>query len=172
MANYMGGLFALLCLIPRPGASPHLAPSPAKCRQAVMDSLKDSRQPVIIEFFGDLGGHAVLAYKLIEVEGRDPVVYVYDSNSPEPNVKPPRPITQITLQPSQDYWRYPTYMGYNWAYPHNISAHKVFREIPLQRGKRSRPISQEGRLRNDGDNEEGQRIHGRAQMPGRCGLHR
>jgi hypothetical protein len=42
------------------------------------------------------------------------------------------PITQITLQPSQDYWRYPTYMGYNWAYPHNISAHKVFREIPLQ----------------------------------------
>jgi len=106
--------------------------SPSKCRQAVLDSLKNARQPVIIEFFGNLGGHAVLAYKLIEVEGQDSVVYVYDSNSPEPSVKPPRPITQITLQPSQDYWRYPTYMGYNWAYPHNISAHKVFREIPLQ----------------------------------------
>jgi hypothetical protein len=83
--------------------------------------------------FGKLGGHAVLAYKLIEVEGQDPVVYVYDPNSPEPSVKPPRPITQITLQPSQDYWRYPTCMGYNWAYPHNISTHKVFREIPCKR---------------------------------------
>jgi len=106
--------------------------SPAKCRQTILDSLKNKRLPVIIEFFGDIGGHAVLAYKLIEVEGRGPVVYVYDSNSPEANVKPSMPITQITLQPSQDYWRYPTYMGYAWAYPHNISAHKVFREIPLK----------------------------------------
>jgi hypothetical protein len=110
--------------------------SPAKCHQAVKDALKDSREPVIIEFFGKIGnssaGHAVLAYKLIEVAGREPVVYVYDPNFPEPKARPPRPMPQITLVLSNNNWRNPAYMGYMWAYAGAISAHPVFREIPLQ----------------------------------------
>jgi hypothetical protein len=110
--------------------------SPAKCHQAVKDALKDSREPVIIEFFGQISnqsvGHAVLAYKLIEVEGREPVVYVYDPNFPEPEARPPRPMPQMTLVLSNNNWRNPAYMGYTWAYANSISAHEVFREIPLQ----------------------------------------
>jgi hypothetical protein len=110
--------------------------SPATCHQAVKDALKDSREPVIIEFFGQIdnktAGHAVLAYKLIEVEGREPVVYVYDPNFPEPEARPPRPMSQITLVLSNSNWRNPSYMGYMWAYANSISAHRVFREIPLQ----------------------------------------
>ncbi|MDM7911679.1 MAG: hypothetical protein QUS09_01130, partial [Methanotrichaceae archaeon] len=110
--------------------------SPAKCHQAVKDALKNSREPIIIEFFGQIGnesaGHAVLAYKLIEVEGREPVVYVYDPNFPEPEARPPRPMSQITLVLSNNNWKNPSYMGYMWAYAGSISAHRVFREIPLQ----------------------------------------
>jgi len=110
--------------------------SPAKCHQAVKDALKDSREPVIIEFFGRIenstAGHAVLAYKLIEVEGREPVVYVYDPNFPLSRVEPPRPMPQITLVLSNNNWKNPAYMGYMWAYAGAISAHPVFRQIPLQ----------------------------------------
>jgi len=110
--------------------------SPAKCHQAVKDALKDSREPAIIEFFGKIGnssaGHAVLAYKLIEVAGREPVVYIYDPNFPETKARPPRPMPQITLVLSNSNWKNPAYMGYMWAYAGAISAHPVFREIPLQ----------------------------------------
>lgn len=110
--------------------------SPSNCHQAVKGALMDSREPLIIEFFGEENnrrvGHAVLAYKLIEVEGRDPVIYVYDPNFPEPEVWPPRPMSQIILELSKNNWKNPGYMGYMWAYAHDISAHRVFREIPLQ----------------------------------------
>jgi hypothetical protein len=90
--------------------------SPAKCRQAIKDSLSGDRKPAIIEFFGKIDnnwtGHAVLAYKLIEVEGRDPVVYVYDPNFPESKARPPKPMPQITLLLSQGTWKNPAYMGY------------------------------------------------------------
>ena len=110
--------------------------SPAKCHQAVKDALKDSREPVIIEFFGrtenSTAGHAVLAYKLIEVEGREPVIYVYDPNFPLSRARPPRSMPQITLVLSNNNWKNPAYMGYMWAYASAISAHPVFRQIPLQ----------------------------------------
>ncbi|NPV61780.1 MAG: hypothetical protein HPY61_03975 [Methanotrichaceae archaeon] len=110
--------------------------SPAKCHQAVKDALKDSRLPVIIEFFGRIdnssAGHAVLAYKLIEVQGREPVVYVYDPNFPVSKARPPRPMPQITLTLSNSNWKNPSYMGYMWAYAGAISAHPVYRQIPLQ----------------------------------------
>lgn len=110
--------------------------SPAKCHQAVKDALKDSREPVIIEFFGRIGnktaGHAVLAYKLIEVQGREPVIYVYDPNFPVSKAKPPRSMPQITLEISNNNWKNPAYMGYMWAYASAISAHPVFRQIPLE----------------------------------------
>lgn len=110
--------------------------SPAKCHQAIKDSLSGDRKPVIIDFFGKIDnnwtGHSVLAYKLIEVGGRDPVVYVYDPNFPESKARPPKPMSQITLKLSQGTWANPAYMGYTWAYPDRISAHSIYREIPLQ----------------------------------------
>jgi len=108
---------------------------PAKCFQAVKDSLRDDRRPLIIEFFGKIGnnwaGHAVLGYKLIEIEGRDPFVYVYDSNFNATGVGPTSPMPQITLDVSKNTWRNPAYMGYNWAEAEYISAQIPRRTIPL-----------------------------------------
>ena len=105
--------------------------SPAKCYQAVKDSLKNSRDPIIITFSGGNAAHAVLAYKLIEVSGNPPYVYVYDSNFPVSKVNQDRPMPEIYLKPAQATWGNPSYMGYDWAYGDRISAHKVFRKIPL-----------------------------------------
>ena len=67
--------------------------------KALKNSLENERKPLIIEFYGTKdgrsAGHAVLGYKLIEVEGMDPVVYVYDPNFPPQENLAPHPISQI-----------------------------------------------------------------------------
>ncbi|MEN6403915.1 MAG: hypothetical protein ABFD94_18370, partial [Armatimonadia bacterium] len=112
--------------------------SPQHCYNDVRNALEFSRLSPILEFFGrDPGdkttiiGHAVLAYKLIEVEGRDPVIYIYDPNYPASAVKAPHPMPQISLRIAQNTWANPTYMGYDWAIGTWISARRVAREISL-----------------------------------------
>ena len=104
---------------------------PVNCYQALKDSLSGDRMPLIIEFFGKNAGHAVLGYKLVEIDGQDPFVYIYDPNFPVARVKPNFPMPQITLQVSQNNWANPGYMGYNWANAKWISAQKPRRTISL-----------------------------------------
>jgi hypothetical protein len=104
--------------------------SPAKCYQAVKDSLKNPREPITIAIFGSGDGHNVLAYKLIEVEGRQPVVYIYDSNCPVKFVKKEFPMPYIQLMPDIVDWKFPEYLHYEWA-SRGIGAQKVYRKIPL-----------------------------------------
>lgn len=112
--------------------------SPRDCYNAVRNALDASRLSPILEFFGrdpgdksNIIGHAVLAYKLVEVEGRDPVIYLYDPNYPASAVKEPHPMPQLSLRVGQDTWANPSYMGYDWAVGHWIGAHRVWREIPV-----------------------------------------
>ncbi|MEN6548411.1 MAG: hypothetical protein ABFE07_20400 [Armatimonadia bacterium] len=112
--------------------------SPRNCYNWVKNALDPSRLPPIVEFFGrDPGdkatiiGHAVLAYKLIEVEGRDPVIYIYDPNYPASAVKAPHPMPQISLKIDKATWANPTYMGYDWAVGEWIGARRVAREISV-----------------------------------------
>jgi len=110
---------------------------PDKCHQALKDSLRQDREPLIIEFFGtkngNATGHAILGYKLIEVEGRDPVVYVYDPNYMVSEVKPPRPMSQIRFQESDTKWAFADFMNiYNWKAQNRISAQRPHRDMPLE----------------------------------------
>lgn len=98
----------------------------------VRRSLRDDKKSVIIEFFGQNGGHAVLAYKLIEIEGRKPVVYLYDSNFPQSTLRPPRAMTQFVLSTNPDRFSFPDYMGYGWAYASWMSARRPHRDISLE----------------------------------------
>ncbi len=104
-------------------------------RAAIVQSLRDERQSSIIEFFGmsngHWSGHAVLAYKIIEIEGRDPYVYVYDSNFPTPTVAPPLVMSRIKLHADGSTWGNPGYMGYDWANPTHISSRRPHRTISL-----------------------------------------
>lgn len=121
--------------------------SPRDCYNAVKNALDASRLSPILEFFGrDPGdrttiiGHAVLAYKLIEVEGRDPVIYVYDPNYPASGVKAPHAMPQIRLSLDRDTWANPDYMGYDWAVGHWIGAHRVAREISVDMANAFGPL--------------------------------
>ena len=101
------------------------------CRSAIKQALRDARQCSIIEFFGGGKGHAVLAYKLIEIEGRDPIVYVYDPNFPQAEAQAPRAMPQIRLLANGASWSNPKYMGYAWANAQSISSRRPHRTIPL-----------------------------------------
>ncbi|MFO7947601.1 MAG: hypothetical protein R6V19_12395 [Armatimonadota bacterium] len=104
-------------------------------RAAIVQSLRDERQSSIIEFFGaptgSWQGHAVLAYKIIEIEGRDPYVYVYDSNFPTSTVPPAPVMSRIKLNADGSNWANPGYMGYGWANAQDISARRPHRTISL-----------------------------------------
>lgn len=118
--------------------SPQLNKGPDKCHQALKDALSQERKPLIIEFSGKKNekwlAHAILGYKLIEVEGRDPVVYVYDPNYPASVVKPPRPMSQIIFQESDTKWAFADFMNYNynWKMQDQISAQSPHREMSLE----------------------------------------
>ncbi len=115
--------------------SPKLNQGVLATHQALKNSLKNDRKPLVIEFYGtkngNATGHAVLGYKLIEVEGEDPTVYVYDPNFPASSVQPPRPMPQIYLIINNKNWGNPEFMGYNWATPNRISAAEAHGEIDL-----------------------------------------
>jgi hypothetical protein len=77
-------------------------------------------------------GHAVLAYKLIEVEGRDPVVYVYDSNFPPAAMSPRQPMPQFILMLGTGSWGVADFMGYSKrGISTSLNAHRVYREVPV-----------------------------------------
>lgn len=103
---------------------------------AIKAQLSGPREPAVIEFFGQLNGqpagHAVLAYKLIHIDGRHPTVLVYDPNFPPSECQPPRAMPQITLRIGESNWSNPEYMGYAWASAHQISAKPVVREMPVE----------------------------------------
>lgn len=113
--------------------------TPKVCFDWVRNALNASRLAPVLEFFGVTGqganlqylGHAVLAYKLVHVEGRDPVVYVYDPNFPVSALPTGAPLPYITLRIDKGTWSNPSYMGYDWADANQISAHRVFRQMPL-----------------------------------------
>ena len=115
--------------------SPRLNKGVLATHQALKKSLKNDRKPLIIEFYGtengNATGHAVLGYKLIEVEGEDPTVYLYDPNFPAASVQPPQPMPQIYFILNTKNWGNPEFMGYKWATPNGISAAEAHSEIDL-----------------------------------------
>jgi hypothetical protein len=115
--------------------SPRLNHGVLETHQALKSSLKNDRNPLIIEFYGtkngNASGHAVLGYKLIEVEGEDPTVYLYDPNFPAASVQPPQPMPQIYFILNTKNWGNPEFMGYKWATPNGISAAEAHGEIDL-----------------------------------------
>ncbi|MCD6361986.1 MAG: hypothetical protein J7M38_14105, partial [Armatimonadetes bacterium] len=91
----------------------------------VRSLLRDQGRCAMVRLLGDGWGHSALAYKLIEIEGRDPVVYVYDPNAPASNqIKSHRVMPQITL--SEEGWSTPAFMGYENSGARYIGAHAVF----------------------------------------------
>jgi len=107
----------------------------------VKRSLKEDRTPLIIEFGGPendstyYNQHAVLAYKLVEIEGEHyKQVYIYDSNTLMSDLKEKEPMPVVLLRLKR-YYRYSVYSGvqrYPWNAPRLIDANPVFRTIPLQ----------------------------------------
>jgi hypothetical protein len=111
--------------------------------QAVKNSLKEDRNPLMIEFGGpepESGGayhqHAVLAYKLVEVEEKDyKYVYIYDSNSPIielEKLNQPMPVVTLWLDGFLYYSVKSGNVNYWWKAPRLIAANPVFRTIPLE----------------------------------------
>jgi len=107
----------------------------------VKRSLKEDRTPLIIEFGGPKNGpsynqHAVLAYKLVEIEGEPyKQVYIYDSNtlmSDLEKFKKPMPVVLLWLH---TFFIYSVQSGvqlYPWIEPRYIDANPVWRTIPLE----------------------------------------
>jgi len=117
----------------------------ANCYNWIKNALSFSRLAPIIGFYGESDvrgkdgkvsketwGHAVLAYKLIKEEKRDPVVYIYDPNYPPQGLQKSSPMSQITLVLDRNKWSSPSYMTYLTARGDWIGAHRVFREVPLE----------------------------------------
>lgn len=113
-----------------------------KTYMAVKNSLKEDRKPLMIEFGGPERNntvyhqHAVLAYKLVEVEGEDyKHIYIYDSNSPISEVEKlnqPMPVVTLWLDGVLYYSVKSGNVNYRWKAPRLIAANPVFRTIPLE----------------------------------------
>jgi len=122
------------------------------CLNTVRNALKNDRRPVMIEILGcedvqkqvmvngqpqmqavkEWWGHALLAYKLVEVEGRTSAIYVYDPNlPPKGQWYTQAPSSAFSINPTTGGWgassdMTPLYPGLN-----NISAKAVVRQISL-----------------------------------------
>ena len=115
-----------------------------KTYMAVKNSLKEDRKPLMIEFGGRERNdtvyhqHAVLAYKLVEVEGHGEDykhVYIYDSNSPISEIETlnqPMPVVTLWLDGVLYYSVKSGNVNYRWKAPRLIAANPVFRTIPLE----------------------------------------
>ena len=114
-----------------------------KTYQAVKNSLKEDRKSLMIEFggpenesHGPYHQHAVLAYKLVEVEGMDyKYVYIYDSNaniSKLEKLNQPMPVVTLWLDGFLYYSVKSGNVNYWWKSPRLIAANPVFRSIPLE----------------------------------------
>lgn len=111
--------------------------------EVVKRYLKENREPVIISFRGRRGngtwGHAVLAYKLVEIEGNDKkIVYIYDSNAPISEVESSgKPMPAVILY-TDGFLYYGVVSGgndYTTRIPNIIAANPVFRTVPLEDAK-------------------------------------
>ncbi len=72
--------------------------TPQKALADVTTYLRDRRECALLEIYGRGWGHCVLAYKMIAVEGRDPVVYIYDpAFPPSPQVADTHVMPQLTI---------------------------------------------------------------------------
>ncbi|MBD3292857.1 MAG: hypothetical protein GF393_08045, partial [Armatimonadia bacterium] len=83
------------------------------CLNIVRQKLRDERKPVILSMGGTLQvgqetkgwGHAVMAYKLVEVNGRDSAIYVYDPNiAPATNWSSHAPMSAFHIDPDDGGW--------------------------------------------------------------------
>ncbi|HPJ30168.1 MAG TPA: hypothetical protein PLZ42_02115 [Methanothrix sp.] len=116
--------------------------SQLKTYTKIKRSLKEDRTPLIIEFGGpendnkNYSQHAVLAYKLVEIEGEDyKQVYIYDSNtlmSDLEEFKKPMPVVLLWLDGFFIYSVQSGVQHYRWRAPRYIDANPVFRNIPLE----------------------------------------
>ena len=124
----------------------------ANCLAGLRTSLRDQRRPAMVEFGAydlvqeevEVNGvkqmqpvekywqHAVLAYKLIEIPGRDAAVFIYDSSWPyKPPLIPPQPMPAIWL--SATNWGFTDEFAarYPRIYSNRIAANPIRREISL-----------------------------------------
>lgn len=114
--------------------------SQSRTYEAVKRSLKEDRRPMIISFRGNkpdgnrTWGHAVLAYKLVEVEGKDyKQVYIYDSNTLVEDLKSlnkPMPVALLWLDGFLYYSVQSGGQKYGSRDPTKIAANPVFRTMP------------------------------------------
>lgn len=129
-----------------------LFPGPSRCYEDVKASLRDKREALILGFTNDYGprvikwsdgtedvepgkpmeGHAVLAYKMVDVSGRNPVIYVYDSNFPPGGWSEGDDewMQAVEINLSRDEWS-PGISNYDWVSPKHISAFRPHRKMPL-----------------------------------------
>jgi hypothetical protein len=113
--------------------------SQSRTYASVKRSLKEDRKPLLISFRGQKNnstwGHAVLAYKLVEVEGEDyKQVYIYDSNTlmqDLEDLKKPMPVALLWLDGFHYYSVQSGNQDYGSRLPSKIAANPVFRTIPL-----------------------------------------
>jgi len=130
---------------------------PVKCLDTVRQSLRTKREPAVIEIFGDQTvqkqvmvngvaqmqpvveewGHAVLAYKLVEVDdGRGSAMYVYDPNLP-PMAQAPKiqPSSALSVFAADDAWGLTSDMKALYVTatmsPSIIAARPITRELPI-----------------------------------------
>lgn len=114
--------------------------SQSRTYATVKRSLEEDRTPLIISFRGQKNnstwGHAVLAYKLVEVEGEDyKQIYIYDPNTLMTDLdyyKKPMPVALLWLNGVLYYSVQSGYQDYRLRIPSMIAANPVFRTIPLE----------------------------------------
>jgi len=99
---------------------------------AVRESLKDpNRQGLLFSIFGKDAGHAMLAYKLIEVEGRESAVDLADPNWPPARLNPSWPVMQVTVDTASQSVYFPSYVSYGtWA--RSLAAGRPLRAMPVE----------------------------------------
>lgn len=142
MLPVIGSIFSGGRLYVARGYGQSSSESQSRTYTAVKSSLKEDRVPLIISFRGNVNGgnetwgHAVLAYKLVEVEGEDyKNVYIYDSNSDISELERlDKPMPAVTLW-LDGFLYYNVISGdqdYHTRNPAWIAANPVFRTIPLE----------------------------------------
>jgi hypothetical protein len=106
--------------------------SVTKALRGVRESLQTPhRRCIIVGLYGK-GGHAMLAYKLIEVEGRPSVAYLADPNCPPASLSPSDPLQQIVFL-TEDNGHYIPHCDYSqWARQEGVTVSPVQREMPVE----------------------------------------
>jgi hypothetical protein len=125
---------------------------PVQCLDTVRARLKTQRKPVILSIGGtetvqqpvivngvqqmqnvqQTWGHALLAYKLVEVPGRDSAVYVYDSNlAPKLQWPGHDPSTALGINGPAASWGMSSSMKPLYQGVDRLAAREITREVPV-----------------------------------------